>query len=70
VVLATCYGEIFCLNPFTGEGLWQNPLKGFGRGLATVATANGSVAGIAPLLAEKRRRDQEAAAAGAAAAAA
>ena len=37
-VLASCYGEIFCLDPLTGDALWHNPLKGFGTGLATIAT--------------------------------
>ena len=38
-VLASCYGEIFCLDPFTGDARWQNPLKGLGRGLATIVTS-------------------------------
>ena len=36
-VLASCYGEIFCLDPLTGNARWHNPLKRFGRGLATIA---------------------------------
>jgi len=24
-VLASCYGEMFCLDPLTGNGKWQNP---------------------------------------------
>ena len=59
-VLASCYGEIFCLDPLTGAGLWQNPLKGFGRGLATIATEHNLGSDIAPVLAEQRRRDEEA----------
>lgn len=59
-VLASCYGEIFCLDPLTGEGKWHNPLKGFGTGLATIATDTVSV------LAAKRRRDEEAASSAAA----
>ena len=61
-VLASCYGEIFCLDPLTGVGMWHNPLKGFGRGLATIATESNPGSGNAPVLAEKRRRDQAAAA--------
>ena len=56
-ILASCYGEIFCLDPFTGEARWHNPLKGFGTGLATIATDNATV------LAAKRRYDEQAAAA-------
>ena len=66
-VLATCSGEIFCLDPLTGNTLWHNPLKGFGRGLATIATEHNPGTGNAAVLAEKRRRDEAAAASSAAA---
>jgi putative pyrroloquinoline-quinone binding quinoprotein len=69
-ILATCHGEIFCLDPLTGERRWHNPLKGFGTGLATIATDPDPNSRNAPVFAEKRRRDQQAAQAGAAAAAA
>lgn len=62
-VLATCCGEIFCLDPLTGIGMWHNPLKGFGTGLATIGTERNPGEGNAAVLAEKRRRDEEAAAA-------
>jgi outer membrane protein assembly factor BamB len=61
-IFATCYGEIFCLDPLTGAGVWHNPLKGFGRGLVTIATERNPGDGNAPVLAEKRRRDEAAAA--------
>ncbi len=60
-VLASCHGEIFCLDPLTGIGMWHNPLKGFGTGLATIATKQNPGEGNAPLVAEKRRRDVAAA---------
>jgi outer membrane protein assembly factor BamB len=61
-VLASCYGEIFCLDPLTGNASWHNPLKGFGRGLATMALEGSPGSGAALVLAEKRRRDEQAAA--------
>jgi outer membrane protein assembly factor BamB len=65
-VLASCDGEIFCLDPLTGNARWHNPLTGFGRGLATIATASNPGGGNAPVLAEKHRREEaEAAASGA-----
>jgi outer membrane protein assembly factor BamB len=64
-VLASCSGEIFCLDSLTGNGMWHNPLQGFGRGLATIATEQNPGASNALVLAEKRRRDEEAAASGA-----
>ena len=61
-VLATCSGEIFCLDALTGIRMWHNPLKGFGLGLATIAAEGIASDANAPVLAEKRRRDQAAAA--------
>ena len=66
-IFATCCGEIYCLEPLTGDVLWHNPLKGFGTGLATIATNQNPGDGNAPVLAEKRRRDEAAAASSAAA---
>jgi outer membrane protein assembly factor BamB len=66
-ILASCYGEIFCLDALTGNASWHNPLKGFGRGLATMALKDSPGSGAAPVLAEKRRRDEQAAASAAAA---
>jgi outer membrane protein assembly factor BamB len=57
--LASCCGEIFCLDALTGIMMWNNPLKGFGTGLATIATEHNPGDGNASLLAEKRRRDEE-----------
>ena len=68
MLLASCYGEIFSLDPLTGEELWHNPLKGFGTGLATIATEHSVGSSNALVLSEKRRRDEEAAASAAVAA--
>ena len=64
-IFATCCGEIFCLDPLTGIMMWHNLLKGFGTGLASIATEHNPGRGNAPVLAETRRRDEEAAASGA-----
>ena len=61
---ATARGELFCLDPATGHIRWQNPLKGLGRGLVTIAVAGGNQVVV---LREKQKRDA-AAAAGAASA--
>jgi outer membrane protein assembly factor BamB len=66
-VLASCYGEIFCLDPFTGNARWHNPLKGFGLGLATIAMEHNAGSDNAPALVEKQRRDAAASAAAASA---
>src|SRR2546428_4000899 len=59
-VLASCYGEIFCLDPLTGHALWHNPLKGLGTGLATIAGEWDAGLASSSALAERRRRDAEA----------
>jgi outer membrane protein assembly factor BamB len=61
-VLASCEGEIFCLDAFTGDARWHNPLKGFGMGLATIATETNQGSGTTTMLEEKRQRDRQAAA--------
>ena len=66
-VLASCSGEIFCLDPLTGGARWHNSLKGFGMGLATIAGGDSSGSAGTPVLAAKRQRDQQAAAAAASA---
>lgn len=65
---ATTHGEIFCLDPETGESRWHNPLKGYGWGLVSIATENISPSALLALVAEKRRRDAQAAASSSAAA--
>src|SRR5262252_5121939 len=57
-VLASCSGEIFCLDALTGEALWHNRLKGFGMGLTTIATEHNPGNDNAPIVAEERRRDE------------
>jgi len=69
-VLATAWGEIFCLDALGGNVLWHNPLKGYGRGLATIATEDNPGNSNASVLSEKHRRAAAAAAGGAAGAAA
>jgi outer membrane protein assembly factor BamB len=65
-LFATNSGEIWRLDPKTGAELWHNALKGFGRGLVSIASSRRpSATGDNGLAAEKRRREQAAAAAAA-----
>src|ERR1051326_1265230 len=57
-LLASCCGELFCLDPLTGNPRWHNRLKGFGRGLATIATCDHPGIHNLPVLAEKIYRDE------------
>jgi outer membrane protein assembly factor BamB len=64
-ILASCSGEIFCLDAATGNVLWHNQLKGFGVGLATIASEEQGRDRQTAVLAEKQRSEQEAASAAA-----
>jgi outer membrane protein assembly factor BamB len=66
-ILASYNGEVFSLDPLTGDVRWHNPLKGFGIGLATIAMEPNPGNDMTPVLAEKLRQVQSAGAAGAAA---
>ena len=58
-ILASCYGEIFCMDALTGKAMWHNPLKGFGLGLATIVTTLNSVSGNPAVVVAKRYRDKQ-----------
>jgi hypothetical protein len=58
-LFATAKGELFCLDPSTGNIRWQNPLKGLGWGFITIA-ASGSQQAV--VMGEKNQRDATAAA--------
>ena|SRR5262245_7889145 len=62
-LLASCRGEVFCLDPLKGNIRWHNPLKGFGTGLVTMAAEQSRGSGATAVLAEKHNRDEQAAAA-------
>lgn len=64
---ATTQGEVFCLDPLTGEPRWHNPLKGYGLGLASLVTSKGAADPSAILAAEELLRAEHASGAGAAA---
>ena len=63
-LFAASRGELYRLNPATGDILWRNTLAGLGWGIVTVAGG-----AQAPAAAEKKRRDDAAAASSRAAAA-
>jgi outer membrane protein assembly factor BamB len=66
---ATTQGEVFCLDPVTGEPRWHNPLKGYGLGLASLVTSRGAVGLGAVLAAEELLRAEQQSSAAAAVAA-
>lgn len=57
-LFASAGGRLFCLDPATGQVKWENPLKGCGYGIATLASVNGS-SGNAPLAAEIGKRQRQ-----------
>jgi outer membrane protein assembly factor BamB len=68
VLLAATGGEVYRLDPDTGETLWHNTLKGLGRGLISLASLRAPAgAGGTTSAMSKKIRDEQAAAAAAAA---
>ena len=65
-LLAAAGGEVYRLNPETGETIWHNPLKGLGRGLVSLASMR-AAAGEGGTTSEMARKlhDEHAAAAAA-----
>lgn len=59
---AAARGEMYCLDPGTGEIRWKNPLTGLGWGLVTIASASDSQSVV---MRERKRREEESAAASA-----
>jgi len=55
---AAAEGELYCLDPATGQIRWHNRLKGLGRGLIAIAQNSNQQS----LLAGGRQRQDEAAA--------
>lgn len=53
-------GYTYCLDPYTGREIWFNPLKGFGYGIPTLATAefNTNASAAAELNARQQRTQQ------------
>jgi outer membrane protein assembly factor BamB len=41
-LIVSVQGFTYCLNPLTGEEVWCNPLDGFGYGIPTLVSVNGS----------------------------
>src|SRR5258708_4266670 len=40
-LIVSVNGYLYCLDPETGEQLWYNETKGFGTGVASIASING-----------------------------
>ncbi len=47
-LMVSVQGYTYCLNPLNGEQVWKNPLSGFGVGVPSLASANGSSGAAAP----------------------
>ena len=52
------HGELFCLDLFSGDGIWSDPLKGFGYGPASLALPDVTAPDA---LFQKKRLDEAAA---------
>ncbi len=56
-LFAAVNGYTYCLDPRSGQQLWLNPMKGFGLGVTSIATATGHTphAHLAQSAAEQRQ---------------
>ena len=41
-LIVSTNGYLFCLHPLTGQVLWQQPLKGYGVGVTSLASVRGT----------------------------
>ena len=59
-LFASIDGYTYCLDPYTGREIWFNPLKGFGYGIPTLATAdsNTNSSAAAEVLARAQQNQQ------------
>jgi outer membrane protein assembly factor BamB len=57
-LIVSVSGYLYCLDPATGEIVWDNPLKGFGNGIVCLASARGYTTVDAPTshIAQQQRR--------------
>lgn len=47
VLIVSSNGYMYGLDAASGRELWYNPMKGFGSGVASLASANGSAQNVA-----------------------
>ena len=66
-LLAANGGEVFRLEPKSGALIWQNPLKGLGRGVVSLASTRAPNAMTATDFAQMKKKREQQQAAGAAA---
>ena len=64
-LIASVQGYVYCLDPIFGQQVWENPLKGFGLGIGSLATVRGGTNGGGSA-AVQAQQQQAAAASGAA----
>ncbi len=64
-LIVTVQGYTYCLDPLSGDLIWENPLKGLGLGTACLASARGNTTPqLYAVLDEFERQQQQAKSAG------
>ena len=56
-LVVSVQGYTYCLDPLTGAEVWRNALKGFGIGVPSISSVNGSSSH--PALAEVQREQAQ-----------
>ena len=55
-LFAATKGELFALDPASGQIRWQNPLEGMGRGLVSIGSSSSGIT----VVQQKRKNDETA----------
>lgn len=50
-LIVSVSGYTYCLDPVYGQLVWENPLEGYGMGLASLCSLNGTSANVAAVAA-------------------
>jgi outer membrane protein assembly factor BamB len=60
-LIVSVNGYIYAIDPATGEELWENPLKGFGLGIASLASVYNPSSPVFQAQASHAQQQQDAA---------
>ena len=60
-LIVSTNGYMFCLDPLTGQILWNNPLKGYGTGPASLVSVRGGLSSSLPEQAAQADAEKQAA---------
>ena len=60
-LIVSTNGYLYCLNPLTGDIVWQNPLSGYRTGVTTLASVRGTTPADGPAAEMAAEQEEQAA---------